>query len=312
MKRFGNYQYVGVREMTNRDERESRSKFWNKGKWDNFIKPFLSKNCKEMILTDMGSGAGLFLKLAEDMGFAKVVGVEANKEAFKIAQEYKKRNEGKYELIHNFFEKSIDLLPAADFTILSNVHYYITIEKLLNYLDKLKYKTRYCIVVTAGKKKGRIPILRAQPDIKSIKSYFSEWKEVGVIDNIALDGDPAPRQVMSICFKSKIERVDISSLTKINSGGGKSFFDEIENSTLTRKMGYISWLKKNSQSKRKWSNRTLLKYVRLKVKLYNDVKRNLLKKPIIISSDNNIIDGNHRYEMIKYLGHKSILARRVI
>jgi hypothetical protein len=312
MKKFGNYQYAGVRKMTERDERESRSKFWNKGKWDNFIKPFLPDNCKEMILIDMGCNAGLFLKLAEEKGFTKVIGVEANKEAFNTALEYKKRNKGKYELQHKLMEKCIDDLPTADFTILANIHYYLAINNWLDYLDKLRLKTRYCIVVTAEKKKGRIRIEKAQPDINSIRSYFSEWDEVGIIDNISLEGDPAPRNVISICFKSKIDRVDVSSLEKINRGGESVFFEEIDNSVPVDKLEYLSWLKENSRSKKGWSDRSFIKYLKSKVGLYRDVKSNLLMTPIVINSDNKVLDGNHRYEIMNHLGHNTILARKVI
>jgi len=312
MKRFGNYQYVGVREITDRDERESKSKFWNKGKWDNFVKPFLPDDCKEMVLVDMGCNAGLFLKLAEDKGFDKVIGVEGNKEAFNIAKEYKKRNKGKYELQHNLMENCINNLPVADFTVLANIHYYLPINDWLNYLDILRFKTRYCIVVTADKKKGRIRIVKAQPDINSIRSYFSEWDEVGIIDNIPLEGDPVPRKVTSICFKSKIDRVDVSGLEKTTRGGGDMFYREIDNLVAVDKLKYLFWLRKNSGSKRRWSDRSLMRYVRKKVKLYHHVKSNLLMKPITINSDSKILDGNHRYEVMKYLGYKTILSRKVI
>lgn len=294
--------------MTERDEQESRSKFWNKGKWDNFVKPFLPDDCSEMVLTDMGCCAGLFLKLAEDMGFDRVVGVEPNSKVYKTAQEYRKRNGGKYKLIHHYVEKVVDSLPIADFTVLANVHYYLTIDDWLSYLDRLKFKTRHCIVVSAAKDKGRIRIEKARPELEIIKSYFSEWNEVGTIDNISPEGDPAPRNVYSACFESSIKRVDMESLLKMNRGGGSMFFDEIERSVPIHELEYYSWLKENSRTR--WT-RGFDRYMKDKVKLYHNVKANYLRNPIIINSENKIVDGNHRVEIMKYLGYKTVLTRRV-
>jgi hypothetical protein len=72
MKPFAHYQYVGGK-MSPRDKQEANSKFWNQGKWTNFILPFLPKNCQELSLVDLGCNAGLFLKLAEDKGFDKII-----------------------------------------------------------------------------------------------------------------------------------------------------------------------------------------------------------------------------------------------
>lgn len=55
--------------MTERDKKEVGSKFWNQGKWDNFVLPFIEDDCKDMTLVDVGCNAGLFLKLAKDKGF---------------------------------------------------------------------------------------------------------------------------------------------------------------------------------------------------------------------------------------------------
>ena len=77
--------------MSERDKQEKGSKFWNKGKWDNFVLPFLPDDCGEMTLIDMGCNAGIFLKLAEDKGFKQVIGVDSNREAVKKALFYKKK-----------------------------------------------------------------------------------------------------------------------------------------------------------------------------------------------------------------------------
>ena len=49
-----------------------------------------------------------------------------------------------------------------------------------------------------------------------------------------------------------------------------------------------------------------------KKELYLNIREFGLMKPIIINSNNRIVDGNHRCEIMKHLGHKSILVRRVL
>ncbi len=65
------------------------SKFWNEGKWDNFIKPLLT-NVDKGSLLEIGCNAGLFLKMAKDEGFKKVIGVEASNRCCQQAELYKK------------------------------------------------------------------------------------------------------------------------------------------------------------------------------------------------------------------------------
>jgi len=124
MKNFSSYQYIDG-EMNDRDKEEVGSKYWNKGKWDNLVLPFLPKDCSEMTLVDMGCNAGLFLKLAEDKGF-KTIGVDSNSKAIELAIEYKKRNKGGYQIIQSRMEDCD--LPIVDYTIFVNSHYYFDTE----------------------------------------------------------------------------------------------------------------------------------------------------------------------------------------
>jgi hypothetical protein len=152
----------------------------------------------------------------------------------------------------------------------------------------------------------------APHDIESLRSYFPEWEEVGVIDKVPLEGDPAPRKLRSICFKNKLyKRVNLNKIITSKGGSNKLFYDEIEQSIPPEKTKYFKWLQNNSITRKYWPKNKLLRYIGRKIKLYHDIKSNYIMYPIIIDSNNEIIDGNHRCEILKYFGHKTVLARRV-
>lgn len=305
MKRFEIYQYVGVRKRTRRDARESKSKFWNEGKWNNFILPFINEKPDEMTFIDNGCGAGLFLRLAKDLNFKKAIGVELNEGAYEIAQEYRKRNKRDYEVINGSFPEVIDKLPVSDYTILSNVHYYITVGEWIDYLDNLKYKTRKCILVTGGHGNSH-PCSRPQTDLKSIRRYFADWTEEGTITKSQKD-DPAPRVLKSICFKSKLKRVKIDKLIKTASGG-EDFYEELDRGVPYNKTQYFERINKSKYPKR-WSVSSRAAFVKRKMFLYEEIKNGMLKPPLI--KNNLILDGNHRIEILKNLGYKSVIIREV-
>jgi len=304
MKEFGNYQYIGG-EMSKRDKQEEGSKFWNKGKWDNFVLPFLPKSCKEMTLVDMGCNAGLFLKLAEDKGFSKVIGVDANREAFGKALAYREKNGGKYDIQRRYMERSIDYLPVSDFTILANSHYYLLVEPWLRYLDELQVKTRYCIIVTA--QKNRV-LCKASAAPDDIRSYFKNWDEVKTIEVSSKD-DPFPRQLWGLCFKSRfIDRIKIDTLDNGNRQQ-RGFFRDLDKGISPIKTEYYRRLKK--YRRKSWPVDRLIKYMHKRVELYKSVKKNGLLKPIIVGHENRIVDGNHRCAIMKHLGYKTIFVRKV-
>ena len=303
MKKFSNYQYVGG-EMSERDKKEAGSKFWNKGKWDNFVLPFLPEDCKGMTLIDMGCNAGLFLKLAEDKGFSKVIGIDADKEVIRKAIAYRERNGGTYDIQRRRMERSINKLPIADFTILANAHYYFAINDWLDYLDKLQTKTRYCIIVTAKKKSVRC---KASADPKVIRDYFKSWDEVGDMIEPSPEGDPFPRRLCGLCFKSRlIEKVPIDSL---NNGNNQQtgFWKQLDKGVKPIDTQYHRRLK--SYRKKKWPKDRMLRCIQNKAVLYENIKRNGM---IIVGSKNRIGDGNHRHDIMRHLGHKSIFIRRVL
>ncbi len=148
MKPFINYQHLEGEPMTDRNKKEKNSRFWNKGKWDTFIAPLLPKDCSEMTLVDVGCNLGLFCKLAKDHGFKKVVGVEPENAVYEKAIAYRDKHGYDYEIINSKIEDCAKDLPLADVVLMSNSHYYIVISEWLDYVDDLKRKACYCLVVT--------------------------------------------------------------------------------------------------------------------------------------------------------------------
>jgi len=309
MKEFGVYQYISGEPMTERDKREANSKFWNKGKWDNFVLPFLPKDCSELSLVDMGCNAGLFLRLAEDMGFDKVIGVDSDKEAIARALKYREENGGSYDIQRRRVEQALRHLPMADFTVLANVHYYMGISEWLEYVHQLESKTRFCIIVS-GKKRPFKHL--AGSSLDGVRDYFKNWREVGLIDNVSKEGDPSPRNLFSVCFESPIitrERIDA-----LDNGNNQQegFYQELDKGVDPLRTRYYWRMKSYRMKEHGWSHKQVVDYINEKAVLYENVKRFGLMKQIIVSSKSRIIDGDHRCEMLRHLGHESILIRRVL
>ena len=307
MKTFANYQYVEGEPMSERDKREAGSKFWNEGKWENFVVPFLPEG-EELTLVDMGCNAGLFLKLAEDRGFDQVIGVEANRTAWKRAMAYRKRNGGRYEVRRQYMQGCIDDLPVADVTVLANAHYYFLIGDWLEYLDRLRPKTRLCVVVTAEK---RVNPPRPRTDPDGIRGYFRDWEEVGCIDPLPLEGDPFPRELWGLCFRSPlVDRIPVDELAwnvlKIRYG----FWTELDRGVAPAESEYFRFLR-GHWSERRWPDDKIERFLMEKAALYESVKANRLLKPIVVDRERRILEGRHRYGMMRHLGHRTVMVREV-
>lgn len=299
MKPFSTYQRLPGEPITERDKEQENSDFWNEKKFDNYVKPFLKEKGS---LVDMGANAGLFLKLAEDMGFSGI-GVDSSPEAIKRGQEWRDKIGGKWKLIESKMEKAIDGLPIVDYTIFVNSHYYLTVNDFLDYLDKLRYKTRFCVIVASEKK--HINRCWAAADIPTIRSYFRDWKEVGYIAPLPMEGNHA-RKMESVCFKSDVDLVKISDLDSSNHVQD-GFYTELGNGTDYTKTRYFRIMK---PYRKRWSDERLHNWFKDRVKVYQDIKTNGLKTPIIVDKDNKILDGNHRQAIVRELGFKDIYIRK--
>lgn len=308
MKPFSSYQHLSGYPMTERDKKQVGSKFWGKGKWDNFVSPHLPKDCSGLSVVDMGCNAGLFLKLAQDRGFEKIIGVDSDPTAVKNGREWCAGNGGGYEIIEEKIEKVINELPIVDYTILSNLHYYFTINDWMDYLDKLRLKTRYVIIVTA--QKNHVNRCWASADVPSIRNYFKEWKEVSFVDELPLEDDPDPRQLWSLCFESPLlSKVEMGTLDSSNHVQD-AFWGEIEDGKHYTETRYYRILKKY---RAKWGKERLHQWLEERLRVYADMKKNGQKIPILIDHFNptRIVDGNNRYSMKMHLKDKYIYARFV-
>src|SRR3990167_2741123 len=87
------------------------SKFYNEGKWNNFIKPLLPKG---EVFVEFGSNAGLFLKLATELGY-KAIGLERNKKDCGIARQYRDNLRLNYKIVETQVDEKLDYL--ADITL---------------------------------------------------------------------------------------------------------------------------------------------------------------------------------------------------
>jgi len=309
MKKFGVYQWVEGVPMTERDKQEIGSKFWNEGKWENYVLPFIEKDVKDMTFIDVGCNAGIFLREAKNVGFRRVIGIESDRDAFARALNYRERIGGHYEIYSWPMEPSINKLPVADYTILANVHYYFLIDKWLNYLDALISRTRYCIIVTADKKKRNFS---PRADLESLRQYFKLWQEVGSINNVPLEDDPYPRKLYGICFKSPL--IEREQIDKINLGNKLQigFYKELDKGIKPTETEYYKKLVKYRKNKEdRWPKERIINFVEQKAKLFKDVKETGIMDPLLVNSENRIVDGNHRGRMIKYLGFNTALVRRV-
>jgi hypothetical protein len=304
MKSYETYQHLPGEPMTDRDKKEEHSKFWGIGKWNNFVRPFLPKHPdKEDILIDMGCNAGLFLSLAEDMGF-NAIGVDSNEGAVQKGLEWRDKNDKNYQIIHSDINACIDDLPVADYTVLANAHYYFTVNDWFDYLDKLQYKTRYCIIVTDEKR--HLNRCWASADVEDIRSFFKNWDEVGFIDVMSQD-DPSPRKLRSLCFKSRfVDKVPVDTLDASNHVQD-NFWGEIDIGKNFKETKYYRILVKYRKN---WEPGRLDKWMQDRVDNYESIKKNGLRKPIIVDKNDRILDGNHRYSGMINLGYKNIFIRK--
>lgn len=325
------YQNLGMpddeaKEKVNR----KHSRYWNEGKWKYFIEPLLPKDCEDMTFVDVGCNAGLFLKLAKDKGFRDVIGIEKDEKAYQraikfrdyLGYDYKVLNRtiGRYREL-NYPTGSIfnfDEIPIADVTLLSNVHYYFDLGDWLKYLDRLQHKTCYCLIISRHVRMKHH--WRPRTTIPEIKYYFRDWEGVDAIYKqrygFMVKKDPSPRVLWSFLFRSKLRRKKFSNLhpgapgrsIKIQRDELIKEVSENEAIKLEKTSYYKAWEKR---MKNHWPKERIHQFVKEKVDLMFDIKRNGMKEPILVQMDNKIIDGGHRIAILKGLGYKSIITRTI-
>lgn len=303
------YQNVKLPGFQYESETRKDSKFWNEGKWDTFIKPLLPKDGGTFI--ELGSSAGLFLKKAEEAGFRKVIGVEANRHRIKEAKLYREKNGGSYEIVDGKLCKDFDVysLPLADVILISNTHYYLDINGFIRLVDQLRTRCRFLIIVSVDRKTR---VQKANSELKGIRRYFRDYKEDGRVKRIDPTGDPEPRPTMfSVRFEGALKQYDVKKIFEnfYNHRVKKTVFgDEYKpiNGKLLPMWEY--WHSRQRNRSNGWQEKKL----KQATELIKDIKKRGLFKPIIIHKRTDVIeDGINRLFSYYYLGYKKILARKI-
>ena len=315
MTRF--YQNVTVpgMELHYEDAARAHSRFWNEGKWETFIEPLLPE--QRNVFLEIGCNAGLFLKLACDAGFRDVYGVEKSKQALAQARLYQESNGYPYRVLEGkvSLHYCVEDLPLSDVVLMSNVHYHLSFEILANLVDRLRYKTRYCIVVAAGARKQSG---RPSYDLARLRGFFADWEEMRVIENVPRGDDPAWRENMyGVLFRGGLVLKDIDAqIAEWTRGRGLEdgslpvclldFFGRIRDGEDFRDEDtalYRYWLERDPAraAKQLRSNRAMAE----------SVIANGMRQPVFFAKTGKFLDGMHRFYLAKALGHKSVLARIV-
>jgi len=325
MKRL--YQYIEIpgKNLQREGHDRDKSKFWDGGKWDNFINPLLPEGCEDLPFLEIGSNSGMFLKKAEDKGFRHVFGVERQEDRIKTAEWYKESVKGKFNVINQSMNASFDWsqLPRLGVTLISNTHYYMGINDFAETINSLRNRTVYCIVVSAD---GRKISGRVGHSIEEVRLFFNDWTEVGVINNISTENDPSPREGMyGIVFKSNLELYDIDTWWndwprkcerikkfKYNAlfPATEDFYSKIVSLAPGEDFDIKSTKLYEYYSLRKSPERAfeLLKY---KKELAEDIKKNGIKDLIYFSSDYRLKDGISRLSIARALGYKKIIIKKL-
>jgi len=298
------------------------SAYWNEGKWTNYIRSLLPESSEDMTLVEVGSNAGLFLKLAKDRGFRNVIGIEREKDTCERAIRHRDALGYDYEILNRAVGEdfSFDEIPLADITLISNTHYYFKLGDWLNYLNALRVRTCYCLIVSRYVRPRRGMPVGAESDIKY---YFKDWPLVDARFRVNYGRkherpDSCPTTLQSYLFKGQLERVKIKDIRRgskfVRIPGGrirrkillKQFFDltgGLENSlyykSLFMRVG------------RRWSKENITNYIKEKHRLAESIRKEGQKEPVLLGFDNKLIDGGHRIAAMEYLGYKSVIARKI-
>ena len=298
------------------------SSFFNEGKWENFIKLFLPDDPTDRTFVEIGCNVGLYLKLATEYGFRNVVGVEADANNCAMAERYRDAQGLDYRVLHRTVgdDFSFDELPVADVMLLSNMHYYIHMQHFMPFLDRLRFKTINCIIVSREmrEKKHGHPL----PEVAPIRHMFKDWEMMRIkyTSSNMLKRDPHPRHVHSLHFRSPLQRQSIKDYTTRTQKyvlqqewidlirAGKPFRLEDTNN-------WAYWVQRKQLDKEKpqdrWSDEQIQAHVQRRLDLVRDILEHGVKEPLLVRPDRQCIDGGNRAAILKLLGYNSVIVRQI-
>ena len=307
------------------DVRRKHSKFWNEGKWNNFIKPLLKKYSKDQVFIELGCCTGLMLKMAENRGFGRVVGVDKNKKFIETAEKYRESINGKYTLFNKKVGSNLNVyeLPLANVILMSNFHYYLKITHFQRLINQLRSRCQRLIIVSA---QARIIGNNARYDMDSVLGHFKNWERKKIISDIDATDDPSPRPTMfSVLYKGELETRIVKELWEIRSdycrrsdkpwrnnltNPVRDFFQKVlkDNDTDFINMYlYSYWQERRPDKPKEW----ILEKLKFRKKLADSIRLYGIREPIFIDKNNRIVDGFHRLTVARELGYKSVLVRVV-
>ena len=319
------YQNIdGVEGAIFKDPQRKDSRYWGKGKWTAFIEPLLPAEKRTFV--EIGCNAGLFLKLAMDEGYKRVIGIESCPSRMKQATQFRQSHNYPYQLIHQEVGVDFDLdqLPLADVTLLANVHYHLPVGVFSDLVDRLRNHTLYCLLVSAkvARHKGK-----ARHYLESVRGYFRDWQEIAVIGDwqnlLGLDQeDPAPRrQMYGVLFKGCLDSVNTLEMwnesarpsratgpdSLIIAQGWREFFGQVltdKDPNPTETSLYQYW---KQHDKSEWIQIRLAE----KKALAKDIQHNGMRQPIYLDHRDRVLDGMHRLSLACELGYEHVLIRRL-
>ena len=189
------------------------SKFYHAGKWNTFVKSLIPFDISaNHTFVEYGSNAGLNLVEAAKCGFSRVVGIEADDNFFAQSElvigestfdniKSSQRYIGKVEsnLVASCSAFSFDDIPVADVSLLANFHYWIQTPALEKLIEGLAQKSQYVIIISATD----VFNTPTSATIDSVKKLFGNgWTLTDAITQVDSRGDPTPRNLYAMLFKS--------------------------------------------------------------------------------------------------------------
>jgi hypothetical protein len=151
---------------------------------------------------------------------------------------------------------------------------------------------------------------------------FKDWQMERIVQTTSgmLDGDPHRRRVHSMLFRSQLQRQPISDHTTrtqkyIKQQECINLIRSGEPFNLEDTINWRYWVERKQKEKPKqsdrWTDEEIREHVQHRFDLVRDIMDYGMKEPILCWPDRRGIDGGNRAQILKLLGHDSIVVRMV-
>lgn len=320
------YQTLPVAGAVYEDPARRASCFWDVGKLATFIRPLLPPPARRGAFLEIGCNAGLFLHLAEEEGFRRVVGVESHGPYVEQAARYRATLPmAHYEVVRGVVGHGFDpaQFPLLDVVLLANVHYYFGIPAFVDLLDALRVRTAMLIVVSAeahARESG------PGPDLASVRGYCRDWTETGLTGPVVEPADPAPRANMfGVRFAGAIRAVPVAGLygqwqadrRRSNRSRWRDLVVALPafvaavldgQDLAVARQPYAAWWQRHHPNRPQAEIEALCTR---KAALVLDLRARGQQRPIYLSRDEKVVDGLTRLVAAQHLGWQHLYARMV-